>query len=172
MIPFTTVTDDNNHYYDWLMSILPVDVFTPNAGYRGQPQNNVWSFSNLWSGDPSIGFSGFYALSCKYQVPVLIGEMNPVGCVPCPIRSVCNLLSETLFQLREWPGECHLPDWIPAALAGFDAARFAGGYWWVLFRVDGRAVEGVWQPGPARPAYHHGGVWRQRLQQSAECPHS
>ena len=30
-------------------------------------------------GSPAEGFSGFYKLSCKYQFPTLIGEMNPVG---------------------------------------------------------------------------------------------
>lgn len=87
LIPFTTGTDDNNLYYDWLASLVPVDVFMPNAGYRGQPMNNIWNFYNLWSGAAYQNFSGWYKLSCKYQIPVLIGEMNPVGYENPPVGS-------------------------------------------------------------------------------------
>lgn len=72
-------TDDNNLYYDWLASLLPVDVFMPNAGYRGNPARGVWDFFDLWSGNDAQNFSGWHRLSCEYQVPVLIGEINPVG---------------------------------------------------------------------------------------------
>lgn len=64
-IPFTTGTDDNNLYYDWLASLLPVDVFMPNAGYRGNPQRGVWDFFDLWSGNEAQNFSGWHRLSCE-----------------------------------------------------------------------------------------------------------
>lgn len=51
----------------------------PNAGYRGRPSLGIWDFFNLWSGNEAQNFSGWHRLSCKYQIPVLIGEMNPVG---------------------------------------------------------------------------------------------
>ncbi len=62
-VPFTTVVDDNNDYYDWLMDFLHVDVFSANAGYRGYPAGNQFDFYNLWSGNPVQKFSGFYNLS-------------------------------------------------------------------------------------------------------------
>jgi hypothetical protein len=72
------MVDDNNAYYDWQMSFLHVDVFSSNAGYRGYPAGNQFDFYNLWAGDPP-GFAGFYNLSCYYQKPLLIAELNPVG---------------------------------------------------------------------------------------------
>jgi hypothetical protein len=45
-----------------------VDVFSSNAGYRGL------DFSNLFTGDPSLNFSGWTALSKKYNKPFFISE--------------------------------------------------------------------------------------------------
>lgn len=70
--------DDNPDYYDWQMDFLHVDVFSANAGYRSQPLKNQFDFYNLWSGEQPR-FAGFYNLSCYYQKPLLIAEMNPVG---------------------------------------------------------------------------------------------
>lgn len=60
------------------MDFLRVDVFSANAGYRSQPLKNQFDFYNLWSGEQPR-FAGFYNLSCYYQKPLLIAEMNPVG---------------------------------------------------------------------------------------------
>lgn len=49
---------------------LDVDVFTANAGYRGV------TFSDLWTGLQTPGFSGFFNLSCATSKPLLIGEMG------------------------------------------------------------------------------------------------
>jgi hypothetical protein len=66
-IPFTTTTDDNPDYYDWLMQNMHIDVFTANAGYRGRPALQIFDFYNLWSGEQPR-FAGFHNLSCYYQV--------------------------------------------------------------------------------------------------------
>jgi len=74
-VPITTGTDDNGDLYATLMDNLPnMDFLTANAGYRGV------NFTNLWSGwGPGSVFPGWWNMSCYYQKPLLIGEMNPLG---------------------------------------------------------------------------------------------
>jgi hypothetical protein len=62
------------------MRDMPIDLLMANSGYRSTdcPHPNCnYNFGNLWSGAGS--YPGMYRLSCKYQQPVVIGEMNPIG---------------------------------------------------------------------------------------------
>lgn len=67
-ILITVAVVDLPESYNTLAATLDVDIFTTNAGYRG------FTFSDLWTGN-SI-FQGWYALSCRYNKPVFIGELG------------------------------------------------------------------------------------------------
>jgi len=69
-VPVSHAVVDNPPSYDWLAASLKVDIFSTNAGYRGL------GFQDLWSGNPRVGFSGWAALSQRYNVPVFISEIG------------------------------------------------------------------------------------------------
>jgi len=67
-LPITSAVVDDPSSYNYLVTALDVDVFTPNAGYRGP------TFTDLWSGD--IYTYGMYNLSCSTGKPIFIGEIG------------------------------------------------------------------------------------------------
>lgn len=69
-VPVSVAVVDMSTSYDTLVATLDVDIFSTNAGYRGL------NFQDLWTGDSTIGFSGFSALSRKYNKPMLVSEIG------------------------------------------------------------------------------------------------
>jgi hypothetical protein len=69
-IPFTHAVVDNPPSYDHLITTLPVDVFSSNAGYRGE------GFQDLFSGNKGQNFSGFAALTKNTGKPLFISEIG------------------------------------------------------------------------------------------------
>lgn len=69
-VPTTHAVVDLPFQYDQWLEDIDVEVFSTNAGYRGN------DFSNLWTGDASQKFSGFNVLCKKYKKPVFIAEFG------------------------------------------------------------------------------------------------
>ena len=68
IIPVTIAVADDPTTYENLMSTLKVDVFSSNAGYRGN------TFQDLWSGSSS--YPGFSQLTQTYNKPLFISEIG------------------------------------------------------------------------------------------------
>jgi hypothetical protein len=90
IVPVTSCVIDIPVLYDALVSSLDVDLFCPNAGYRGG------SLTDLFSGNASQRFSGFRKLSRESGLPVLIGEMGFLS-----VNDSINVVQPTWFN-RLW----------------------------------------------------------------------
>eukprot|EP01122_Echinamoeba_exundans_P013455 TRINITY_DN5882_c0_g2_i1.p2 TRINITY_DN5882_c0_g2~~TRINITY_DN5882_c0_g2_i1.p2 ORF type:complete len:364 (-),score=74.65 TRINITY_DN5882_c0_g2_i1:1305-2396(-) len=90
VVPVTSCVIDIPVLYDALVETLDVDIFCPNAGYRGG------SLTDLFSGNASQRFSGFRKLSGESGLPVLIGEMGFLS-----VNDSINAIQPTWFN-RLW----------------------------------------------------------------------